>query len=85
MNYFTQFWDEGRDDKYSSWGNSTWYFETNEKDEILKQITVYQNEKILKYSKENPKDEFGHLGNHSLTIEDCDGDVITKEDFYKLW
>ena len=85
MSYFTQFWDEGRDDEYSSWGNSTWYFETNDADEILKQITVYQNGKILKYSAEKPEDEFGNLGGHSLTIEDCDGTEISKNDFYNLW
>ena len=85
MNYFSQFWDEGRDDEYSSWGNSTWYFETNEENEILKQVTVYQNGKLLKYCKENPKDKFGNLGEHTLTIEDCDGSAIEKDDFYKFW
>ena len=73
MSYFTQFWDEGRDDEYSSWGNSTWYFETNDADEILK------------YSAEKPEDEFGKLAEHTLTIEDCDGSVIEKDDFYNLW
>ncbi|MEE9406522.1 MAG: hypothetical protein V3V28_00465 [Polaribacter sp.] len=85
MNYFSQFWDEGRDDEYSSWGNSTWYFETNEENEILKQVTVYQNGKVIKYCRQNPKDEFGNLGDHALTIEDCDGSVIEKDDFYNLW
>ena len=50
MNYFSQFWDENRDDEYSSWGTSTWYFETNDADDVLKQITIYKNGKIVKYS-----------------------------------
>ena len=40
MNYFTQFWNKNRDDKYADWGTSTWYFETDDTDEILKQITL---------------------------------------------
>ena len=56
MNYFKQFWDEEREDEYANWGTSTWYFETNESDEISKQITVYNNNKVLKYSDKNIKD-----------------------------
>ena len=85
MKYFSQFWDENRDDEYASWGTSTWYFETNDADEVLKQITVYKNGKIAKYSEDSQEDEFGGLCEGSLTIDDCDGDVITKEEFYTLW
>ena len=85
MNYFTQIWDENRDDEYVSWGTSIWYFETNDADEVLKQITVYKSEKVLKYSEDNQEDEFGGLCEGALTIDDCDGDVITKEEFYALW
>jgi hypothetical protein len=85
MNYFTQIWDENRDDEYASWGTSTWYFETNDANEVLKQITVYKNEKVLKYNEDNQEDEFGGLCEGALTIDDCDGDVITKDEFYALW
>tara|TARA_B100000795_G_scaffold98713_1_gene72501 strand:- start:10566 stop:10823 length:258 start_codon:yes stop_codon:yes gene_type:complete len=85
MNYFTQFWDENRDDEYASWGTSTWYFETNDADEVLKQITVYKSGKSTKYNEDNLEDEFGGLCEGALTIDDCDGDVITKEEFYTLW
>jgi hypothetical protein len=85
MNYFLQFWDENRDDEYSSWGTSTWYFETNDVDNVLKQITIYKNGKIVKYSEDKLKDELGMLCDQTLTIDDCDGDEITKKEFYKLW
>ena len=85
MNYFKQFWDEERKDEYANWGTSTWYFETNESDEISKQITVYNNNKVLKYSDKNIKDQFGVLSSHKLTVEDCDGELISKEEFYKIW
>ena len=85
MNYFSQFWDENREDEYASWGTSTWLFETNESDVILKQITVYNNEKVLKYSTEKLSDKFGSLSDQKLTIDDCDGEVISKEGFYKVW
>jgi hypothetical protein len=85
MNYFTQFWDENRDDEFASWGTSTWYFETNESDEIIKQITIYKNGKGLKYSEEKRSDEFGSLSDQKLTVDDCDGEIISKEDFFKFW
>ena len=85
MNYFSQFWDENRDDEYADWGTSTWYFETNDKDKVLKQITVYKNEKRTKYNEDNLEDKFGRLCEGTLTIDECDGDVISKNDFYKLW
>ena len=85
MNYFTQIWDEERDDEYASWGTSTWYFETNTADEVLKQITVYKNGKVTKYDLEKQENEFGGLCEGALTIDDCDGDVISKETFYTFW
>jgi hypothetical protein len=85
MNYFTQFWNENRDDKYADWGTSTWYFETDDSDEILKQITIYKSEKVLKYSEDNLIDEFGVLEDQKLTLEECDGKSISKEAFYALW
>ncbi|MFT6960198.1 MAG: hypothetical protein ACJA17_001300 [Polaribacter sp.] len=85
MNYFTQFWNENRDDKYADWGTSTWYFETDDTDEILKQITIYKSEKVLKYSEDNLIDEFGVLDDQKLTQEECDGKSISKEAFYALW
>ena len=85
MNYFTQIWDEERDDEYASWGTSTWYFKTNAVDEVLKQITVYKNGKVAKYHADKQEDEFGGLCEGALTIDDCDGDVINKDEFYTLW
>ena len=85
MNYFKQFWDENRGDEYSSWGTSTWYFETNDSDNILKQIEVYENGKVSKYSEDFLEDEFGGLGDQKLTIDDCEGESISKDDFYILW
>lgn len=85
MKYFTQYWDENRDDEYADWGFSNWYFETNEADEVLKQITVYNNGKVTKYDNNHLEDEFGGLCEGTLTIDDCDGEEITKEEFYQLW
>ena len=85
MNYFTQIWDEEREDEYASWGTSIWYFETNDADEVLKQITVYKSGKVAKYDTDKQEDEFGGLCEGALTIDDCDGDVITKDEFYTLW
>ncbi|MDP5106154.1 MAG: hypothetical protein NWQ31_08285 [Polaribacter sp.] len=85
MKYFSQYWDENRDDEYADWGFSNWYFETNDADEVLKQITVYKNGKVTKYDNNHLEDEFGGLCEGALTIDDCDGEEMTKEEFYLLW
>ena len=85
MNYFKHFWNDDRGDEYSSWGTSTWYFETNDCHDILKQIEIYQNDKVLKYSEDCLEDEFGMLGDQKLTAEECSGTKISKEEFYKIW
>jgi hypothetical protein len=85
MNYFSQYWDENRDDEYADWGFSNWYFETNDADEVIKQVTVYNNGKVVKYDQVHLEDEFGGLLEGTLTIDDCDGDEISKEEFYEIW
>ena len=80
MNYFSQFWDEDRDDEYASWGTSSWYFETNDSDEVLKQITVYKNcDKVI-------LDVENHFGgnNYDWSVSSENGNIISTGDQSKF-
>lgn len=83
--YFKRPWNETRGDAYDNWGTSIWYFETNEKGEILRQIEVYENGRKLKYSSAFIADEYGCLGDQSLDLLDFQPYQIKKIAFEKVW
>ena len=56
MKYFKRNWNETRGDQYDSWGKSVWFFETDNNGEVLRQIEVYDNGKVLKYDNQNIED-----------------------------
>lgn len=83
--YFKRPWNETRGDNYDHWGSSIWYFETNEKGEILRQIEVYENGLKLKYSLILIADEYGCLGDQSLDLLDFQPYQIKKIAFESIW
>ncbi|MBW7674220.1 DUF7677 family protein [Chryseobacterium chendengshani] len=84
--YFKKFWNETTGDAVTdSWGNSKYYFETDEKLNVLKQIQLFENENILKYDEQNFEDQYGFLTDHPLEIEDYEDSEISEIDFYEIW
>lgn len=84
--YFKKFWNESSGDELTnSWGNSTYYFETDEDLNILKQVQIFQNGNILKYDDRNLENQFGFLTNHPLEIEDFEGNEISKTQFSEVY
>jgi len=73
LRYFKKFWDESTGEELTnSWGNSTYYFETDENLNVIKQIQKFENGKSLKYDEQNYEDEF--VNNELL-----------KTEFYEIW
>ena len=85
MNYYKRNWNEPRGDQYDSWGKSIWYFETDNNGEVLRQIEVYENGKILKYGNQNIEDEFGGLANQNIDLTEFLEFSIEKEEFENNW
>lgn len=84
--YFKKFWNETTGDELTdSWGKSTYYFETDENYNVLKQIQVFENKKILKYDEQNFEDQYGFLTDRPLEIEDLGDSELSEIDFYKIW
>jgi len=83
--YYKRHFDEPRTEQSEVWGTCVYYFETNQNGEVLRQIEVYINEKILKYSTQFLEDEFGFLADQPLDILDFENFEINKTDFEYQW
>jgi Cysteine-rich CPCC len=83
---FKRHWNEASGDpKTNDWGSAFYYFETDKQGDVLKQIIVYENDKILKYSDLYTEDEFGGLTDQALDLTDSGYIAIPKTEFFGLW
>lgn len=85
MKYYKYKWNELRGDKFDIWGFSLWYFEIGKDEFPSRQIEIYENGKILKYSENNLKDEFGFLGDQKLNLSEFNGIECSKIEFEENW
>lgn len=84
--YFKRHWDETTGDALTnSWGTSTYFFETDEEGEVLRQIEVYDNGHILRYDKNYVEDEFGGLSEVPLDLTEFDEFKIENIEFEQVW
>ncbi len=84
--YFKRFWDETTGDPLTdSWGTSTFYFETDESGEVLRQLQIFSNGSRLKYDANNLQDEYGALSDALLDLAEFEEYKITKNEFDKAW
>jgi Cysteine-rich CPCC len=84
--FFKRHWDETTGNpKTNEWGKSFYYFQTDTQGNVLKQIIVYDNGKILKYSPLHIEDEFGGLSEIALDLTDKGYEKIGKNTFFTLW
>jgi hypothetical protein len=83
--YYKRHFDEIRTENFELWGTCTYYFETNQNGEILRQVESYENGKKLKYSEQFIEDEFGFLADQQINLLDFEEFSITKNDFEYQW
>ncbi len=84
--YFKKFWDENTGEELTNdWGNSTYYFETDENLNVLKQIQIFENGNVIKYDEINNEDEYGFLADQPLEIEEFENCEISEEKFYSIF
>ena len=84
--YFKKLWDESTGEELTdSWGKSTYYFETDENLNVVKQLQKFENGRILKYDEHLIEDELGFLSDQPLENEEFVDDEIQKNEFYNIW
>lgn len=84
--YFKRNWNETTGDELTdSWGTSTYYFETDLDLNIIRQIQVFQNGRVLKYHQEFMEDEFGMLSDQQLDKDEFEEFSIDNSEFTDTW
>jgi len=89
MKYYKANWEEARGDNFDNWGASTWYFEIDDNDYVVRQIESYKNGNSLKYQEgKKLEDNYGMLSDQpidkSLILENSFKE-ISNEEFEKTW
>lgn len=81
-----QHWDETTGDELTdSWGTSIYYFETDEQLNVIRQMQVFKNGQVLKYSSDFIDDEFGMLSDQQLDKSEFEEFAIDATDFITIW
>lgn len=84
--YFKRHWDETTGEELTdSWGLSIYYFETDEKLNVTRQLQLFENGKILKYDTEYINDKFGGLSKIQLDISEFADYRIDENEFEQVW
>jgi hypothetical protein len=64
---------------------SWWYFETDDEGNVLRQIEMFYDGPILRYSEAHPEDNLGRLAEVALDLGEFAGFEGTKEQFEQIW
>lgn len=84
--YYKRFWEESTGEAHTdAWGSSTYFFETDITGNVLRQVEVYANGRILKYDSQNMEDGYGRLADQALDLEDFNQFKIDQQEFEKVW
>ena len=83
--YLKRYWNETRGDKFDHWGTSVWYFETDKKGNVIRQIEEYAVGIRLTYDQKYKADNYGLLSDTRLYLADPEFEKINRDDFDKKW
>lgn len=84
--YFKRYWDETTGDELTdAWGTSTYYFETDEELNVIRQIQVFKNGQVLKYHSDFMADDFGMLADQHLDKDEFEEFAIDEKEFTGIW
>lgn len=84
--WFRRRWEEARADDFASWGPATYFFETGDDGEPVRQIEVYDAGPKLRYGPGREEDQFGQLARGGIDRdEDWARWAISLDDFQAVW
>jgi hypothetical protein len=84
--YYKRNWEESTgEERTYAWGTSTFFFETDDKRNIIRQIQIFEEGQLLKYEQEFPEDDFGFLSNAQLDEEEFAAFSISEKEFNNTW
>ena len=84
--YYKRDWEETSGEPLTaSWGTSTYFFETSDSGEVLRQVQVFYNGEKLKYDSVRVEDEYGGLADVPLDLNEFEEFKIEKDFFENAW
>ena len=84
--FFKRHWSETTGEPLTdSWGNSTFYFQTNQELVVFRQIQVFEYKQVLKYDLDFRDDKYGMLTDQNLELEDFKEFEISENEFTSIW
>jgi uncharacterized protein (DUF433 family) len=85
-NYFCRPWSETTSEPLTNdWGTSVYYFETDNLMNVLRQLEVFANGRVLKYDTEYTDDQFGGLSEVVLDAQEFAPYKISPKVFEDHW
>ncbi len=86
MNFYKRYWAETTgEESTNDWGTSTYYFETDNELNVVRQMQVFEKGHILKYNEDFLEDQFGMLSDQPLDEIEFEEFKISQEEFNILW
>ena len=84
--YIKRQWDDSTgEDLTDSWGTSTYLIEIDDEFYALRQIQIFEDGHVLKYSVDFTEDEFGMLSDQPLDIDEFEQSFISEKEFIDTW
>lgn len=66
-------------------GPSTSFFETDDAGVIVRQVEIYEDGPVLRYSTAAPEDAHGRLSETPIEVDEWEPFIIPAEAFEQLW
>lgn len=85
MRYFKRRWDESRGDQFDAWGQSWWFFETDDQGNVTRQMEAYEQGRTLRYNAGHIEDQYGGLSEEPLNLNEFRTFEITRAEFESAW
>ena len=86
MRYFKRYWNECLAQDGTTAHGWTWcFFETDEKNKVLRQVDMYESGHTLRYSIAYPRSKFGGLSDEPLDTGDANLFESGENEFNRAW
>jgi len=85
MRYFCREYPKSKNAPLSQWGRSLWWFEVDNQNHTVRQITMFEAGVFLKYTSSHSADSHGRLIDLDITANNTQLKQITEEQFHNTW
>lgn len=85
LRHYRRRWEESRGDEHDAWGASWWFIEVGPDGYPTRQLELYDDGHILRYSADHCIDDYGGLSDQQLDLEEFGPYAIAAAEFEAVW